>query len=118
MTPSFSIDFPKTDPESLAEPVECSDDDDAIDKARQYADGRDIEVWDSMRRAAQIGARAGRSLMQRAFEMAPRPARLQRMPANLRSAEWTRADNNKEDGKRCSTRHPQKLAGFFLITGV
>ena len=40
----------------LPEPVECSDDDDAIEKAKERAKNYVIEIWDLKRRVAVIGA--------------------------------------------------------------
>lgn len=46
---------------SLPDPVECSDDDDAIEKARARAKNCSIEIWDLKRRVAVIEAQENRS---------------------------------------------------------
>ena len=42
--------------EGLPTPVECSDDDDAIEKAKERAKNHVIEIWDLKRRVAVIEA--------------------------------------------------------------
>lgn len=44
--------------DGMPEIVDCSDDDDAVAKAKKHADGRAIEVWDLGRCVATVQARA------------------------------------------------------------
>jgi hypothetical protein len=46
---------------SLPDPVECSDDEDAIEKAKERAKNCIIEIWDLKRRVAVIEAQESRS---------------------------------------------------------
>jgi hypothetical protein len=34
--------------------IECADDDDAIRQARQYLDGKELEIWDRARFVARL----------------------------------------------------------------
>lgn len=46
---------------SLPDPVECSDDGEAIEKAKEQANNCIIEIWDLKRRVAVIEAQENRS---------------------------------------------------------
>ena len=71
--------FYKLDPHghirSLPDPVECADDDDAIERAKELAKNCIIEIWDLKRRVAVIEAQGKTSRPRRPDNIKPQASR-------------------------------------------